>query len=163
MFSKEMIQTLYGYHYWANDRVLDYAARLEPADYFADAGYSHGSLHGILFHILRTDYAWRISCQTLKPAVEPLLLENFPDLQAIHSRWEEEQQAMLAYLSGLSSDEIEGVIQLTDRRGNLHQFKLWRVLVHVILHAMQHHSEAAALLTQYGHSPGDLDFIFYRG
>ena len=163
MFSKEMIHTLYGYHYWANHRILDFAARVDPADYFADAGYSHGSLHGIIFHILRTDYAWRNSCQTLKPAVEPLLPENFPDLPAIRSRWEGEEQAMLAFLSSLSPDEIEGAIQLTDRRGNVHQFELWRVLVHVVLHAMQHRSETAALLTQYGHSPGDLDFIFYRG
>jgi len=163
MFSKEMIQTLYGYHYWANDRVLDFAARVDAVDYFADVGYSHGNLHGILFHILRTDYSWRIACQTLKPAVEPLFLENFPDLYAIRTRWEGEQQAMLAYLSGLSPNEIEGDIQLTDRRGEVHRFRLWRVLVHVVLHAMQHHSEAAALLTRYGHSPGDLDFIFYNG
>lgn len=163
MFSKEMIQTLYGYHYWANNRILDFAARVDPADYLADAGYSHGSLHGILFHILRTDYAWRIGCQTLKPAVEPLLLENFSDLQAIRARWQRDERDMLAYLSGLSPEEIEGDIQLTDRRGNMRQFKLWGVLVHVVLHGMQHRSEAAALLTRYGHSPGDLDFIFYQG
>jgi len=29
----------------------------------------------------------------------------------------------------------------------------------VIIHATQHRSEAAMLLTDYGQSPGDLDFL----
>jgi len=35
------------------------------------------------------------------------------------------------------------------------------MLVHVINHGTQHRSEAAALLTDAGHSPVDLDMIDY--
>lgn len=56
-----------------------------------------------------------------------------------------------------------GEIELTSRRGELYTFKLWRVLQHLIMHGMQHHSELAQLLTNEGKSPGDIDFIFYRG
>jgi uncharacterized damage-inducible protein DinB len=34
-------------------------------------------------------------------------------------------------------------------------------LVHVVNHGTQFRSEAAVALTEYGHSPGDLDLIFY--
>ena len=37
----------------------------------------------------------------------------------------------------------------------------WQMLAHVVNHGTQHRSEAAALLTEAGQSPGDLDMIFF--
>ena len=36
---------------------------------------------------------------------------------------------------------------------------MWQLLAHVVNHATQHRSEAAALLTAAGRSPGDLDMV----
>ncbi|MER3418993.1 MAG: hypothetical protein C4290_00025, partial [Chloroflexota bacterium] len=38
---------------------------------------------------------------------------------------------------------------------------LWQLLLHQANHATQHRSEVAYLLTQMGHSPGDLDLLAY--
>lgn len=37
----------------------------------------------------------------------------------------------------------------------------WQALAHVVNHGTQHRSEAAALLTAVGRSPGDLDMFDY--
>ena len=37
----------------------------------------------------------------------------------------------------------------------------WQALAHVVNHGTQHRSEAAALLTAAGRSPGELDMIVY--
>jgi uncharacterized damage-inducible protein DinB len=36
---------------------------------------------------------------------------------------------------------------------------MWQLLAHVLNHGTQHRSEAAALLTEAGRSPGDLDMV----
>ena len=36
---------------------------------------------------------------------------------------------------------------------------VWQMLVHVFNHGTQHRSEAALVLTQEGHSPGEMDLI----
>jgi uncharacterized damage-inducible protein DinB len=38
---------------------------------------------------------------------------------------------------------------------------LWHCLLHVVNHGTQHRSEAAAILTGYGYSPGGLDFTAF--
>ena len=69
---------------------------------------------------------------------------------------------MRQYIETLSEADLDAEIAATDWRGNTYQMKRWHILVHVILHGMQHRSEAAELLTGYGQSPGNLDFIFYE-
>jgi uncharacterized damage-inducible protein DinB len=38
---------------------------------------------------------------------------------------------------------------------------LWQAMLHVLNHGTQHRSEAAAMLTEFNHSPGDIDFMVF--
>jgi uncharacterized damage-inducible protein DinB len=78
----------------------------------------------------------------------------------LRTRWEEERQAMNAYLTDLSDDNLTAVVTIKRWDGKEYGMTIWHMLVHAMMHSMQHRSEAAAVLTSYGHSPGDLDFIY---
>jgi uncharacterized damage-inducible protein DinB len=158
-FSKSQFQALFAYHWLISQRVIDCAARLDEADYKDDPGYGHGSIHELLFHVLVTDRGWRLGLEAGRQPL-PLRLEDFPDLGSLQTGFEAEQQAWKALLDRLSPDEIEGNINLTSRRGDTGAFPCWRILQHLVLHGMQHYSEASRLLTAKGQSPGDIDFIF---
>jgi uncharacterized damage-inducible protein DinB len=56
---------------------------------------------------------------------------------------------------------LDRTIRYRTTRGIPHQNTLWHLLLHLANHGTQHRSEAAVLLTDYGHSPGDLDLIVY--
>jgi uncharacterized damage-inducible protein DinB len=160
MFSKTLFQTLVSYHWHTQARLLDCAGRLSQADYFANPGYGHGSIHDLFYHLLRATRNWRIGLETGQRP-QPLPKEDFPDLASIRAWADSERQAYAALLERLTPAEIEGELRLTDRHGNTSTIPRWRILEHVILHGMQHHSEIAQLLTLKGQSPGDIDFILY--
>ncbi len=155
-------QTLFAYHWHTNDRILAGVAHLDEAAFRAGTVYGRGSIHALLFHILNTDRSWRLALESGQQA-ESLPGDQFQDLTAIRAGFEAEQQAWQVLLEALKPDEIEAVAELTDRRGRTFPVPRWRVIQHVILHGMQHHTELAQLLSEQGYSPGDLDFIFYRG
>jgi len=161
--TKDTITTLFRYNSWANAKILNCADNLDEDRFSASTGHSHGSLKGLLFHMMRTEWVWRNLCQTGALTQRPLRRKNFSDLEAIQKGWAEEEKLMAAYLDDLSEADLNEVKHLKDRRGNVHTYEIWQMLVHLLLHSMQHRSEAAAILTDYGHSPGDLDFIFFIG
>ncbi len=75
----------------------------------------------------------------------------------ILARWQEEQCAWLAYITDLDEDELNKVWREDDHV----QRTRWQTILHVINGGTYHRSEAAAMLTGYGQSPGELDFEGY--
>jgi uncharacterized damage-inducible protein DinB len=155
------ILTLYNYNYWANRRILTTAQALDEAQFAAAAGASFGSLRGTLVHILGAEWIWRMRCQEGISPPEMLTDVNFPTLNSIRLGWQTEEQAMRIYLGGLRDADLEGKIPYNTRMGRHYITPLWQILVHLVNHGTQFRSEAAMLLTQAGHSPGDLDLILY--
>ncbi len=68
---------------------------------------------------------------------------------------------MRAYVTGLSDEDLQEVVRYVNPQGIQRERIRWHGLYHVVNHGTQHRSEAAAMLTDYGQSPGDIDFTFY--
>ncbi len=154
------IHSLFNYNYWVNQRILEAAAGLSPEQFSAPAGVSHGSLRSTLVHAFGAELVWRIRCQGSSP--QGLLSEeDFPDLETLVRRWREEEGEMRSYLGGLTDHDLVGTITYSRTEGETYETPLWQILVHVINHGTQSRSEAAVLLTQLGHSPGDLDYMIF--
>lgn len=65
---------------------------------------------------------------------------------------------MRAYLCTLDEDLLTRDFALGEKK----TLPLWTLLTHLVFHGAQLRSEAAALITQYDSSPGDLDFYYYE-
>lgn len=167
----EGIKLLFEYNYWADHRILSTCAKVTPAQYTAHTalGFGFPSLRGTLVHVLDAESSWRLTCQgffakpmTAAEYAAPELKEaQFPTLGALEERWQTEEHQMRAYLAGLSDDQLNGTLRYVIPGGTVRERILWHCLLHVVNHGTQHRSEAAALLTGYGQSPGDFDFTLF--
>ncbi len=146
------IRFLFDYDKWATRRVLKVADGIDPEVWSRTNVVDERGLGGIMVHQLGALMRWREDLQRLdvhqpRPEDGPLLgprdlLERFEVEWAGYADWATTMtEEMLAY-------QVDGV-------------PIWQMLVHVANHGTQHRSEAAALLTAEGRSPGDLDLIEY--
>jgi len=154
------IQMLFDYNDWANARVLDKAARLSPDLYLASSEIPHDSLHGVLIHTMAAEQIWRMRCEGDSPTRLPSP-DDLPTFAALQSAWRQEVETRRDYVAGLSDEDMATKITYANTKGEPFEAILWHILSHVINHGTQHRSEAAQMLTQYGHSPGVLDLIVY--
>ncbi len=160
--SIQQLSTLYDYNYWANARILSRAAELTESQFFAVAEPVEGhSLHQTLVHTLGAEWIWRVRCAEGDSPTALLKADELPTLDAIQARWREEEEKMRSFVAGLSDDDLNKTIRYRSTERNARENRLGDILHHVVLHGMQHRSEMAAMLTNFGHSPGNIDFIIF--
>ena len=149
---------LLAYTFWADMRVLSACERVSPQDFVRVASPDPGwhSLRGTLVHALDTAYGWRTALQGIedKGVIDE---RQFADAASLKERWRDEEKAWLAYVTELTDEELNAVWW---SRGEISRTR-WQTIMHVINDLTHHRSEAAAMLTGYGQSPGDLDFDQY--
>jgi uncharacterized damage-inducible protein DinB len=155
------ILTIYDYNYWANKRILTASEKVTEKQFLAPANFPFGGLRGTIVHILDAEFGWRMFFQQNNWSAPELKAEEFPTLASVQERANQEEQEMRAYLATLSDKDLNGHRHYNNEKGEPRDFILWNCLWHVVNHGTQHRSEAAALLTDYGSSPGNLDFTVY--
>ena len=145
------IRFLFGYDRWATQTLLDALDGVGSAVWGQTGVVGDRGLGTILVHHLGSSLRWRKLFEDV-PIDEGDKLERqpLPTVQELRARWQDEWVAQDAWLRTLTNDAVaaldEGV-------------PAWQLLVHVVNHGTQHRSEAAALLTGAGRSPGELDLF----
>ncbi len=158
------VKTLYEYNYWANDQIFCSAQKVTVEQFEATENFPHGGLRGTLRHLISAEAVWRARLEDT--TVTRLDEKLYSTLESLEKRRHKEEKAMRSYLASLADEDLalhygqsKWPRQVRALRGE--ESLLWHYLVHVVNHGTQHRSEAAALLTEYGQSPGDLDFLVF--
>jgi uncharacterized damage-inducible protein DinB len=158
--NKQDIQLLYRYNRWANERILDTTANVGDQHFLTPASYSHGGLRGTLTHTLFAEWLWRRRWEGESPT-SGMKPEDFPTIASLRARWDEEEKALKAFVDSLTDERLNTIFQYKTTRGDEMENILWHAMAHLVNHGTQHRSEAAAMLTELGHSPGNIDFIIF--
>ncbi len=68
---------------------------------------------------------------------------------------------MRGFLARLKDEDLLRVVSYKNTKGRPLAYPLWQLMAHVVNHGTQHRAEAAAMLTELGHSPGDVDLVYF--
>ncbi len=158
--NKQDILTLYKYNQWANTKILNAAANVTQEQFLAAATFPHGGLRGTLVHTLFAEWIWRNRWEGDSPTFR-LKPEEFLTFESLRARWMQEEGLLMELVEGLTDEKLNSMLQYKNTKGVPHQQILWKMMAHMVNHGTQHRSEAAALLTDFGYSPGDVDMIYF--
>ena len=158
--NKQDILVLYQYNQWANAKILNAAANVTHDQYLAPASFPHGGLRGTLVHALFAEWIWRKRWEGISPT-QRLKPEDFPTLESLHARWLQEEKQLMVFAEGVTDEKLNNTFSYTNTSGKPFTKILWQAMAHLVNHGTQHRTEAAAILTDLGHSPGDIDLIYF--
>ncbi len=152
------LRVLVDYHYWATRRVLDAAEGLTDDDFRQTSGGTTRDLRETLVHALDVEWSWRrrLQGEPSEAWEDDLSLDDFPDVKALSQRWTQDGSEMRAWLERISDKELATAPPHV--KGEI-DAPLWFYVMHILTHGTLQRADAAVLLTQAGHSPGDLDFL----
>ena len=158
--NKNEIALLFRYNSWANTRILSAAAKVTGEQFRAPAAFPHGGLRSTLTHLLFAEWVWRKRLEGDSPThmIEP---EEFPSFGSLHDRWLKEDSSLMAFVETFTDARLNAELAYKTIKGEPKQNIVWQLMAHMVNHGTQHRTEAAALLTDMGHSPGDIDLILY--
>lgn len=160
----DYLHLLYAYNDWANRRILDYAERLTPEQLHAEGNASFGSIHATLVHTMDTEWEWLALWRGTPAWHGSPPASSFADVAAIRVRWAEVGAELQAFVAALQSEGEHSPARIITWEGDAGAMRvrpLWQPMLHLVNHGTQHRSEVAAMLTQFGHSPGELDLTRY--
>jgi uncharacterized damage-inducible protein DinB len=161
MLDVPVIQELYRYNRWANERVFEAASSLTPAEFTRDLASSYASVRGTLTHIVWAEWIWLQRWKGTSPQVvfEP---EDFPQVDALRARWLDVEVERRAFIESVSTEGLLGLVQYVNRQGQTWQYPLWRQLYHVVNHSTYHRGQLTTMLRQLAAPPIPTDFLVFH-
>jgi uncharacterized damage-inducible protein DinB len=158
--NKQDVLILVQYNAWSTAKILDAASNVTQEQFLAPVPFPHGSLRGTLVHASFGEWIWRQRWEGSpnNPMWKP---EEFPTLDSLRARWADEESRLMNFVVNLTEERLYSKFKYISTEGVPHERVVWESMVHLVNHGTQHKTEAGAILTGFGHSPGDIDLIVY--
>jgi uncharacterized damage-inducible protein DinB len=162
MSKLEVVRALYDYNEWANDHVLNAAAKLSEDKFRRKQGASFGSVEANLAHIMGGQVVWLqrwTSGANAKPIAE---VQSLRGLEALRGAFADSHAALREFVGSLTEERLHNVLAYRDSAGTAHERVMWQLMVHLANHGTHHRSECAMAMSLMGKPMRELDYHFFE-
>jgi uncharacterized damage-inducible protein DinB len=153
------LRSLYGYHHWVNDLLLDVVEKVSPQQLHEKFGASFDTIHGTLIHLLGAEEIW-LSRWEARPPERPDA-EKLADVPAIRQAFQASRQKLNSFIDGLTEERLNSSPRLGLSDGSTFEIPLWQSILQVLNHGTHHRSELCEMLTRCGQPPPPTDLLVY--
>lgn len=149
---------------WANRRLHNACARLQPGEWEAPRSGFFPSLRHTLNHILYVDwyYVDALEGGSLGPAAWAVEIPC-PALDELRVAQDAVDRRLLRFCAQLGAGAIARPVRLLRPRGRVQIERVDRVLLHLFQHQIHHRGQAHAMLSATSVAPPQLDELFLAG
>lgn len=159
------IKRLFDYTEWANDLVMQAAAKLRDGDLRREVGISHGSIFGTLVHMAGAEWIWVERWHGHSPRKEEAWslwsTDSCRDLPGLKDRWGGVIDKRARFLSELDEERAAAELEYNLLNGDASSLKLVDQMQHVVNHATLHRGQIVGMIRQLGVDPPGTDLLFY--
>ena len=156
----EEMRVLYDYNSWANRRALDAASKITTEEFLKPMGSSFGSLRDTLAHMYGAEWIWLERFHGREHSALPDVT-LFADEPSLKEKWVELEGRLLAFVGGLTQEDLDGEIEYKTLKYGVYRNPLWQSLQHVVNHGSYHRGQVTTLLRQMGAQPILTDLMHY--
>ncbi len=141
----------------ANSLVLQTAAEMEESDLTAQASASHGSVVGLLTHMLTSEFYFlaRSEGKPINPKSAP---DKALSLQEVALAFTKVAEERLKYLNWVNDDQLQQIVDIP-LNGRNYKLPRWQLLTQSLFHSAHHRGELSIVMTALGHPLPTLDPI----
>lgn len=157
--SLEIIRSFVDYNYGEHRKVWDLCVMQLSEDQFRqESGYSHGSIHAEMVHVMNAERWWLLRAQGQSPLSQPEI-DAYPTRESIRSRWDEIEAEMRAFVDGLDETSLFAPVQYTTPKGEVIDNSVWQILLHLLNHGTIHRAEIMAISHLVGGPTFDISYM----
>jgi uncharacterized damage-inducible protein DinB len=149
-----LLSDFYDYNQYANERLLEVMA-----DVSDDAARD---VIATLAHVAAAQINWLERWQggvNKQSTVE--IQDSIRTVSQLRELFGRSHAGLREYIATLTDAQLDRPLLYKDSVGDPYERVLWQLMTHVANHGTYHRGEVAAALTALGHSPGDLDFVYW--
>lgn len=156
----ELIRSMFGYNEWANNKILEAAAKLSAEELSRKSDLSPKGVTDTLAHAVGTQIFWLGEWKE-PGSFNQSWFQGLDSFEGVREGFGKSHRALAEYLASLSDAGLDRLITPPEWWGDTPgvRFPLWHIMLQVIEHSQQHRSEVAQAISAAGSSPGELDYI----
>ncbi len=149
----------FDYVQWADALCLDAAASVKLEPYHREFGFSFGTVHKTLLHMMGAQHIWvgRWKGDSTRRFPTP---EDLPTLDGIRQRWADIHAEVRDFVDQQTAESLQSRVSYL--RNNVpHAGVLWHLINHCFDHANYHRGQLNSLVKLAGGKPAATMFVDY--